>query len=605
MKRKSLILLHPVLLLLLCNPFAALFAQTVTKLVFSYTGSDQTWVVPSGVTQITVKAWGAGGAGGSYEFNDVGGGGGFVTGTINVSPGEALTIVVGEGGKPGAGSSAYGGGGAKACGIGGRGGGRSAVINSFNEELITAGAGGGGGGVSQPYEIGGNGGGGLSGQMPVYVPQGGNPGTQTAGGLGGSSPDRGGGTFGSEPGTLHAGGNAGCYDNGYNGSGGGGYYGGGSGTDLGDGAGGGGSSFVPAGGSTAAAVNDTPGNTTDSDFANDIAWGGAVGKAGSPGKIVIIYSCPGLVEIPNNCIDDNCNGQIDEGSNTTFYADADGDGYGNAAISIEACTAPDGYVSDNTDCDDNNATVHPGATEACNGIDDNCNGQIDEGCNEPPLSCTIKVSPAQTLPNHQPNTIYLGIGEQTLTLTGKAKGGSGGYSFDWGPAGRGHSIRVSPKSNTTYQLTVKDKNGNVSTCTLTIYVVNILCGKFSDRVTVCHQNETLCLHYYEALRHIAHGDHLGGCNNELPELFINVHPNPTRNYFTVVVKSNNKTGKVKLRVMDLFSRVIEVRNNVPLEQPFTIGSNYARGVYILEVSQAGVRKSLLLIKVGTQTAGLN
>jgi hypothetical protein len=69
----------------------------------------------------------------------------------------------------------------------------------------------------------------------------------------------------------------------------------------------------------------------------------------------------------------------------TYYADLDGDGYGNGASGVaEACIAPAGYVPNNGDCDDNNASVHPGSTEICgNGIDDDCDGQTDEACGSP------------------------------------------------------------------------------------------------------------------------------------------------------------------------------------------------------------------------------
>jgi hypothetical protein len=64
----------------------------------------------------------------------------------------------------------------------------------------------------------------------------------------------------------------------------------------------------------------------------------------------------------------------------TYYADADGDGYGNASVSVSDCIQPTGYVTNNTDCNDAVAAVNPGQTEILyNGIDDNCDGQLDEG----------------------------------------------------------------------------------------------------------------------------------------------------------------------------------------------------------------------------------
>ncbi len=74
-------------------------------------------------------------------------------------------------------------------------------------------------------------------------------------------------------------------------------------------------------------------------------------------------------------IDNDCDGWID---NVPFwYADTDLDGYGDPNENLQQHPQPEGYVKNHADCDDTDATIHPGASEVINGIDNNCDGEID------------------------------------------------------------------------------------------------------------------------------------------------------------------------------------------------------------------------------------
>jgi large repetitive protein len=82
-----------------------------------------------------------------------------------------------------------------------------------------------------------------------------------------------------------------------------------------------------------------------------------------------------------NGVDDNCDGDIDEEGATgesMWYADTDGDGYGDSAASKSACDQPDGYEGNSDDCDDADGDINPDAIEVCDGADQDCDGSSDE-----------------------------------------------------------------------------------------------------------------------------------------------------------------------------------------------------------------------------------
>ena len=83
-----------------------------------------------------------------------------------------------------------------------------------------------------------------------------------------------------------------------------------------------------------------------------------------------------------NARDDDCDGVVDESpvDPRTFYGDGDGDGFGDGAGStVHGCTAPPGFSAAATDCDDTDPDISPLATEVCDGVDEDCDGVIDNG----------------------------------------------------------------------------------------------------------------------------------------------------------------------------------------------------------------------------------
>ena len=87
---------------------------------------------------------------------------------------------------------------------------------------------------------------------------------------------------------------------------------------------------------------------------------------------------PGATEVCDG-VDNDCDDAIDEDVLDSWYADADGDGYGDPATAVESCDGPADHVPTATDCDDADADIYPSAPEVCDGVDNDCDGEIDDG----------------------------------------------------------------------------------------------------------------------------------------------------------------------------------------------------------------------------------
>jgi MYXO-CTERM domain-containing protein len=150
---------------------------------------------------------------------------------------------------------------------------------------------------------------------------------------------------------------------------------------------------------------------------------------------------PNAPEICGNGKDDNCNGvtDTDAPTNSTFYRDVDGDGYGSATSGTTmACAPPAGYVSNNTDCNDGNVAIHPGATEVCNGKDDNCANGADEGlgtisCGEGPCRTTVDACVGGTPQVCTPMCPDAGADARVDAETRDASTSDTGFAPDAGP----------------------------------------------------------------------------------------------------------------------------------------------------------------------------
>jgi PKD repeat protein len=324
----------------------------------------------------------------------------------------------------------------------------------------------------------------------------------------------------------------------------------------------------------------------------------------------------------------------------TWYRDADSDSYGDPEFTISSCTQPAGYVDNNRDCNDGAAAIKPGATEICDGIDNDCDGMIDEN-----VKTTFYLDgdndgygSATTVQACSSPEGYVSIGgdcndSDPAVNPGTSEVCSNGKDDNCNavtdetacvPCANASSINTSQITETTAVLnwvasanpliwevrykrtgpgaqwiTLPQLTGNVRNVTIMDlapgamynWQVRAKCNKAWTKYTDVTTFSTLP------------GNSITGAGirmemeSETSPLKVSVRPNPSNNEFTLQVLPNGSKDPVQITVSDILGRVIE-NKKLLVGEVLRIGGQYKSGTYFVKALQGNQTSILKLVKAG-------
>jgi hypothetical protein len=321
---------------------------------------------------------------------------------------------------------------------------------------------------------------------------------------------------------------------------------------------------------------------------------------------------------------------VDEGAGTMWYSDADGDGFGDATQSIRACTQPAGYVANSSDncpsvnnvnqldsdgdgagdaCDNDddgdgvadaldckplNGAIYPGAKEICNGIDDNCDGQVDEGCSSKPTVTVSDVTVYETQGTANVVVRLSKISSQDVKLSFATVDGTAiskktrTAQMDYTSVSGMLTIKAGFISGTISIPIASDgiAEGDEYFDVTLSKPVNVTIADGTGRVTIKDGVPPSLTQIAAANKTI-----------EMQEdaLSVQVLPNPFSTYATLAIKGS-VAHPVTIRILDAAGRIIETRRGISANSTIRLGSNYRPGIYFAEIVQGGQKQVVPLVK---------